>query len=211
MLLLVGYLSLPAIIGITIGMLAGITLHEFSHAYVADQLGDHRVRALGRVSLNPLRHLDPLGTLLLATIGMGWGKPVPVVQASLRSGRTGMAVVAVAGPLTNLLVAIGFSVVLRLLGVIGLAGPTVDELLYWAVVVNVLLAILNLLPIPPLDGSALLYAVLPPRWEYTVRRYQAVWLVVLIVLLVVPSSPLHAILALAYPWALALTGLPAVP
>ena len=87
MLFLGDNVSLPALAGIVLGMLAGITTHEFSHAAVADQLGDHQPRALGRVSLNPLRHLDPLGTALLVLVGIGWGKPVPVNIAALRPGR----------------------------------------------------------------------------------------------------------------------------
>jgi Zn-dependent protease len=199
-------LNLAALIGIFVGMLAGITVHEFSHALAADQLGDHRPRALGRVSLNPLRHLDPLGTVLLVVVGIGWGKPVPVAVESLRPGRTGLALVAAAGPVANVTVAIGFALVFRAVNFAGVEGAGL-ELLYWAVVVNLLLAILNILPIPPLDGSAILFSVVPPRWEYTLRRYQAYGLVLLLLLLILPSSPLRALLGLAYPWAAVLCGL----
>ena len=102
-------LSLPVLAGLLGGLLVGITFHEFSHAFVADQLGDHRVRALGRVSLNPLRHLDPLGTALMVLVGIGWGKPVPVAVESLRSGRNGLAMVGAAGPFANVVVALGFA------------------------------------------------------------------------------------------------------
>ena len=120
--LFLGGLSLPALLGIVLGMLAGITAHEFSHAFVADQLGDHRLRALGRVSLNPLRHLDPLGTALLVLVGIGWGKPVPVAVEALRPGRIGMAYVAAAGPVANVVVALILAGAFRALDLAGLGG-----------------------------------------------------------------------------------------
>lgn len=199
-------LSLPAIVGIIIGMLLGITGHEFSHALVADQLGDRRPRALGRVSLNPLRHLDPLGTALLVLVGIGWGKPVPVALEALRPGRHGMALVAAAGPVANVLVASLLAVTFRALEIAGMGGDAL-LVLYMAVVVNLLLAILNLLPIPPLDGYAVLTSLVPPRWEYALRRYERFGFVVLLILLVIPGSPLSSILGLAYPWAELLCGI----
>jgi Zn-dependent protease len=198
--------SLPALAGILLGMLAGITSHEFSHALVADQLGDHRPRALGRVSLNPLRHLDPLGTALLVLVGIGWGKPVPVNAAALRPGRSGMAFVAGAGPVANVMVALILALAYRAFDLTG-TGGAVLQLIYVATVVNLLLAILNLIPIPPLDGFAVLTAVVPPRWEYSIRRYQGYGVVLLLLLLILPNSPLRGVLGLAYPWAALLCGL----
>jgi Zn-dependent protease len=198
--------SLPALAGIVLGMLAGITTHEFSHALVADQLGDHQPRALGRVSLNPLRHLDPLGTALLVLVGIGWGKPVPVNVAALRPGRAGMAFVAGAGPVANVMVALILALAYRAFDLTG-AGGAVLQLIYVATVVNLLLAILNLIPIPPLDGFSVLIALVPPRWEYSIRRYQGYGVVLLLLLLILPNSPLGGILGLAYPWAALLCGL----
>jgi Zn-dependent protease len=198
--------SLPALAGILLGMLAGITTHEFSHALVADQLGDHRPRALGRVSLNPLRHLDPLGTALLVLVGIGWGKPVLVNVAALRPGRAGMALVAGAGPVANLVVALGLALIYRAADLAG-TGGAVLQLVYVATVVNLLLAILNLIPIPPLDGFGVLIALVPPRWEYSIRRYQGYGVVLLLLLLILPNSPLSGLLGLAYPWAALLCGL----
>jgi Zn-dependent protease len=198
--------SLPALAGILLGMLAGITTHEFSHALVADQLGDHRPRALGRVSLNPLRHLDPLGTALLVLVGIGWGKPVPVNVAALRPGRAGMALVAGAGPVANVVVALVLALIYRASDLAG-TGGAVLQLVYVATVVNLLLAILNLIPIPPLDGFAVLTALVPPRWEYSIRRFQGYGVVLLLLLLILPNSPLSGVLGLAYPWAALLCGL----
>jgi len=198
--------SLPALAGIVLGMLAGITTHEFSHAFVADMLGDHRPRALGRVSLNPLRHLDPLGTVLLVLVGIGWGKPVPVAVEALRPGRVGMSFVAGAGPVANVVVALALALTFRVVDLAGTEGAVL-QLLYVATVVNLLLAILNLIPIPPLDGFALVTALVPPRWEYSIRRYQGYGVVLLLLLLIIPNSPLGAILGLAYPWAALLCGI----
>lgn len=206
MLFLGDNVSLPALAGILLGMLAGITTHEFSHALVADQLGDHRPRALGRVSLNPLRHLDPLGTVLLVLVGIGWGKPVPVNVAALRPGRAGMALVAGAGPVANVVVALVLALIYRASDLAG-TGGAVLQLVYVATVVNLLLAILNLIPIPPLDGFAVLTAIVPPRWEYSIRRYQGYGVVLLLLLLILPNSPLRGVLGLAYPWAALLCGL----
>ena len=207
MIFLAGQLSIGVLIGIVVGMLAGITVHEFSHALAADRLGDHRPRALGRVSLNPLRHLDPLGTALLVLVGVGWGKPVPVAVEALRSGRTGMAVVAAAGPIANIVVALILAGTYRIIDLAGLGGPVALQLLYTATAVNLLLAILNLIPIPPLDGFGVVISLLPPRWEYTIRPYAGYGVVLLLLLLIVPASPLSAILGLAYPWAAVLCGL----
>jgi Zn-dependent protease len=162
-------LSPAEVAGLVIGLLLGITFHEFSHALVADQLGDHRPRAMGRVSLNPLRHLDPLGTALLVLVGFGWGRPVPVNPSALRGGRNGMAMVAAAGPVANVVMAGGLALVFRVLDAVGLDG-TAATILGTAVFLNLLLAILNFVPIPPLDGYNILLAFLPARWAYTVQR-----------------------------------------
>ncbi|HEY7738112.1 MAG TPA: site-2 protease family protein [Candidatus Limnocylindria bacterium] len=208
MIFLASQLSIGTLVGILVGMLAGITVHEFSHAFVADQLGDRQPRALGRVSLNPLRHLDPLGTALLVLVGIGWGKPVPVRIEALRNGRGGFAIVSLAGPVANVLVALVFAVTYRVVDIITGGVPLFLDALYWATVINLLLALLNLLPIPPLDGSGLLLAVVPPAWEYTIRRYQGFGIVILLVLLIMPGGPLNAYLGLAEPWADLLCGRP---
>jgi Zn-dependent protease len=200
-------LTVPAIVGIIVGMLAGITAHEFSHALTADWLGDHQPRALGRVSLNPLRHLDPFGTILLVLVGIGWGKPVPVRVQALRSGRTGMALVSAAGPVANVVVALALAATYRLIDLAGLGGPVVLQVLYVGVAVNLLLAILNLIPIPPLDGFGVVISLVPPRWEYTIRPYAGYGVVLLLLLLILPNSPLQAVLGLAYPWAALLCGI----
>ena len=182
-------LSVAQIAGIAVALVVGITFHEFSHAFIADQLGDHRPRALGRVSLNPLRHLDPMGALVFVLAGFGWGKPVPVNVYALRPGRIGMAFVAAGGPIANVVVAAVAAVVHRVLELGGIGGFALD-VAFWIVLFNLLLAFFNLLPIPPLDGYNVLLAFLPPRTAFTVQRYAPYGILVLLLLVFIPNSPL---------------------
>ena len=182
-------LSLPQIIGIAVALVVGITFHEFSHAFIADQLGDHRPRALGRVSLNPAAHIDPVGALVFILAGFGWGKPVPVNVYALRPGRVGMAMVAAGGPIANVLVAVAAAVVYRVLAIGGVTG-LVENVAFFIVLYNLLLAIFNLLPIPPLDGYNVLLAFVPPRTAFTIQRYAPYGVIILLLLVFLPGSPL---------------------
>ncbi len=144
---------------VVFGLTIAITVHEFSHAYVAYRLGDDTARRNGRVSLNPLAHLDPMGTLLLFIAGFGWGKPVPVNTSYLRPPvRWSMAAVSVAGVCANLLVATLTALPIRL-GL--LDNIAVITLLAYIVEINVVLAIFNMIPIHPLDGFNLISSALP--------------------------------------------------
>lgn len=180
-------LGLAQIIGILVALVVGITFHEFSHALVADQLGDHRPRALGRISLDPRAHIDPAGAIFFVLAGFGWGRPVPVNAYALRPGRIGMAYVAAAGPIANFVVAAFFAVLFRLADIAGLGaigGGFVWLLLYSIVFFNLLLGLFNLLPIPPLDGYNLVLPFLPPRTAFTVQRYAQYGMLVLLLLIV---------------------------
>jgi Zn-dependent protease len=141
-------------------LVVAISLHEFGHALAADIQGDHTARLAGRLTLNPLRHLDPVGTLAVVLVGFGWGKPVPFSPPALRNRRLGPAIVALAGPSMNLLLAIGAAIALGLLDVDPLLRSGRFLLLFLSL--NVLLALFNLLPFPPLDGSRILSVFLPP-------------------------------------------------
>jgi Zn-dependent protease len=194
------------LIGLLTALIVGTTFHEFSHAFVADQLGDHRPRAMGRVSLNPLHHLDPMGTIFFLIAGFGWGKPVMVNAYALRPGRVGMAWVAVAGPLANLVVATVFAVVFRGAEMTGAfdsqTGGFFGRVLLWVVEFNVILGLLNLLPIPPLDGYNLVLPFLPLRTAMMVQRYAVYGVLVLLVLVLLPRlgggfSPLDWLFGLA--------------
>jgi Zn-dependent protease len=182
-------LSAAQIIGIAVALVVGITFHEFSHAFIADQLGDHRPRALGRVSLNPVAHIDPVGALVFVLAGFGWGKPVPVNVYALRPGRVGMAMVAAGGPIANVLVATAAAIVFRAFEIGGIGGFALD-ILFFIVFYNLLLAIFNLLPIPPLDGYNVLLAFVPPRTAFTIQRYAPYGVLLLLLLVFLPGSPL---------------------
>lgn len=145
---------------------------------MADQLGDPTPRYQGRLTLNPLAHLDPLGTLMLIVARFGWGKPVPVNPYNLRNGpRSGMAMVSFAGPLANLVTAALLALPVRL-GLVmptmsGRFIPSLDMVITTTLLLNVILAVFNLLPIAPLDGFRLLVGLLPYRWSYTLARYES--------------------------------------
>ncbi|MEO1191104.1 MAG: site-2 protease family protein [Pseudomonadota bacterium] len=172
-------------------LLLAITLHEAAHAYAARELGDPTAALLGRVTLNPLRHIDPFGTvvlpliLLLTQVGIvfGYAKPVPVDPRNLRDPRGGMALVALAGPASNLIQAAAAVVILRLALENGLSADSpLRSLLTVMVYINCLLAVLNMLPIPPLDGGRILVALLPPQAGAALEGFsrKGIWLLLAI-------------------------------
>ncbi len=148
-------LSAPAI-------LFGLTIHEFSHGLVAWRLGDPTARSMGRLTLNPLKHLDPVGTIGLFLFRFGWAKPVPIDPRYFRHPDRDMALSSLAGPASNLLVAAVAGLILRLLALLGVTGFFVQLAAYF-VLFNLILCFFNLIPIPPLDGSRLVYYFLPDR------------------------------------------------
>lgn len=141
-----------------------IVIHEVSHGYAASYLGDQTARWEGRLTLNPLKHLDPVGSVIVPTISymmggflFGWAKPVPYNPHNLRPGRWSEAIVAGAGPLSNISIALIFGLFLRIYP----ANPALLSIVSVIVFINILLALFNLMPIPPLDGSKLLFAIFP--------------------------------------------------
>ncbi|MFC1465625.1 MAG: site-2 protease family protein [Candidatus Brachytrichaceae bacterium NZ_4S206] len=174
---------------IVLVLLLGVAfpIHELAHALTARQLGDDTSERLGRITLNPLAHLDPFGTLLFALTGFGWAKPVPVNTYRLRGNpRTSFAIVALAGPISNLLLAGLFALLFRLtLSFASRDSLLTDVLLFAfsvAVQLNIFLALFNLIPIPPLDGSRLLTALLPDQgqvWMDQLERYGFIILIAL--------------------------------
>ncbi len=193
-------------IAFIIAIVLGITVHEFMHAYAAHRLGDDTARLLGRLSLNPLAHLDPFGTLLLVLAGFGYGKPVPFNESRLRSA-VGVTVVALAGPLANLALAAVFAIPLRF-GAAGALGATYEAILLAIVFWNCVLAIFNLVPIPPLDGSNVVYGLLPPRQQYSWRTYRQYGpFLLLFILLLAPQILSALVFGPATGLALFLTGL----
>ncbi len=177
--------ALPLVLlTIVLSLLVAITIHEFGHAAVANLLGDRTARNMGRVSLNPLKHLDPVGTLFLVLVGFGWGKPVPVNPYALKKARRDMALVALAGPAANIILALVVGFALRggefrwfliqpffsidALSVTGLISLMLSTMVYY----NILLGLFNLIPIAPLDGSKVLIGLLPETEAEAVARIE---------------------------------------
>ena len=169
-----------------LALVIAVTVHEFSHAIVASMLGDQTARHQGRVSLNPLRHLDPGGSLMFLVAGFGWGKPVPVNEHRLAHGMTGVSLVAGAGPVSNLVTAFLLAVpiklglvdvrIFRLDWVADVKGGGVEEfaaaILGLTILFNFLLAIFNLIPLAPLDGSRVLSGFIPSRHLRSYEQFQ---------------------------------------
>ncbi len=178
-------------IAFIIAIVLGITVHEFMHAYTAHRLGDDTARLLGRLSLNPMAHLDPFGTLLLVLAGFGYGKPVPFNESRLRTAM-GVTFVALAGPLANLVLAALCAIPLRF-SAASLLGGAYEEILTAIVLWNCVLAIFNLVPIPPLDGANVVYGLLPPRQQYSWRTYQQYGPFLLLFILLLAPRVLSAV------------------
>lgn len=170
-----------------------ITVHEAAHGYAARALGDRTAQMMGRLSLNPLRHIDPVGTvlvplvlLLLGGFLFGWAKPVPIDYRNLKKPRRDMALVAVAGPLANAAMAIAWGLLLKASLASGADEGVWMALRYMAVsgiVINLVLMVLNLLPLPPLDGGRVLAGLLPARSAYRFSRIEPYGLVILVALM----------------------------
>jgi len=165
-----------------IALLIAITIHEFSHALAADKLGDPTASLAGRISLNPLKHLDPIGTLMLLVFHFGWGKPVPFDPFNLRHPKRDSALISLAGPASNLILAAICSILLKTLP-ISFIGSII---LIPVIIMNVNLAIFNLLPIPPLDGAKILYGFLPKGWADEYNDFMRSYGTILLILLILP-------------------------
>ncbi len=174
-------------------VLFAVTLHEVAHGWAAKQLGDSTAADMGRLTINPLKHIDPMGTILVPLITFffggfifGWAKPVPINWNQLRNTKRDIALVALAGPIANLLM-IGFWLLIAKIFVASAQGNYIANLLTlmaWAgIVINSLLMILNLFPLPPLDGSRVVFSLLPAQLAYRYAKIEPYGLIILVILL----------------------------
>jgi Zn-dependent protease len=180
-------LNVATLVARMVTLLVAFTVHELAHAVTADYLGDPTSRNMGRITLNPIKHLDPFGTIMLLLAGFGWAKPVMVNPMNMRGNpRTSMAIVAVAGPLSNIVLAILTALVFRLelanFTLLPPSGtvPPLDYLLSTFIWINLILAFFNLIPVPPLDGSKILYAFLPAEIVFRLRPVEQFGFIILI-------------------------------
>lgn len=182
------------------GILIAITFHEFAHAFVADKLGDDTPRMQGRLSLNPLAHLDPYGTFLMLFAGFGWGKPVQINPNNFRRTITikkGEALVSVAGPAMNLILAIIFSIIYGLIIKFGgipfitsQTGKIILTIIEYTITMNVGLCVFNLIPLPPLDGSKILLAFLPTKAQTWYEEHERLLYIIFLIVWITPISSL---------------------
>jgi Zn-dependent protease len=173
-------------------VLLAITVHEVSHGWIARKLGDNTAFMLGRLTLNPLKHVDPVGTILIpgmlllmqAGFLFGYAKPVPINWKNLRHPKRDMALVAAAGPGANLLMAIGWALLIRIGLLLGETGMALVLMGVAGITINIILMVLNLLPLPPLDGGRVMTGLLPGPWAYKFSRIEPYGFFILIALLV---------------------------
>lgn len=178
-------------LGVTIFVVFCILpIHEYAHALIADKLGDSTARLSGRMTINPMAHLNIWGSLMIILVGFGYAKPVPINMNNFKNPKKGMAIVALAGPVSNLILAVIFillSIIFQLLVSVGTElGYAINLFLSYVAMININLALFNLIPIPPLDGSRILNAVLPDRAYYKLMQYERYIMIGLFLLMVMP-------------------------
>lgn len=172
------------LIGLLLSLVIGITVHEFAHSWMANRLGDPTAKSLGRLTLNPLKHLDPFGTIFLLLVGFGWGRPVPYNPAYLK-GKGDELKIALSGPVSNIITAFIFAIPYRISNYLNLDLSSNPLFIIAAVIteINIILAVFNLLPIPPLDGSKIIYMFVSDKTKMQIERLGPVFLMALIFLI----------------------------
>lgn len=173
---------------ILVVLLVATPVHECAHGWMAKLLGDDTAENSGRLTLNPIQHLDPLGTICMLLFGIGWGKPVPVNPSRCRKvkGKTAMALTALAGPVSNVLLALVFMIIYKVVlytcGTVNNISHFTDALIF-IIDINLYLAVFNLIPIPPFDGSRIMLAFLPTKLYFSIMKYERVIMVAIMLLL----------------------------
>lgn len=192
-----GFLDPQALLPAIPVILFALTVHEWAHAYTAYRMGDSTARLLGRMTLNPLAHLDIFGTLAIILIGFGWAKPVPVNPNNLRHPRRQMMWIAAAGPISNLLQALAFGLILQFgAGTIPSTqtGDFFAQMIVNGVVINCALAVFNLIPVPPLDGSKIIYGLAPGISHEAIFKLERVGPIVLMAVILLGALTGYSIL-----------------
>lgn len=179
-----------AFISIIIAFLIAFTFHEFSHALTAYLLGDDTAKKAGRLTLNPLAHIDPFGFLFLILFRIGWGKPVPMNIQNFKYPRIYGVLSGFAGPFSNLILALLALYAHKYFGV----TKNISAFFYVLAYMNVMLGVFNLLPVPPLDGSHLIFALIPASWRQSYARLQLIFLLLLFIILFFPTTQLLLIM-----------------
>lgn len=187
-------LSISVLVYTVPAVLLALSIHEFSHAYVSYRLGDDEQRQMGRLTLNPLRHLDPIGTLMLLLFGFGWAKPVQVNANSYKDAKSGMVWTAFAGPLSNIFMAFIGTILFYFITSMNVQITYLYTFLSYFISINLGLGLFNLIPIPPLDGSKILWSILPDRVYFSMMKYEQMMAIGLFVLLYtgIFNAPLFA-------------------
>lgn len=181
-------------------ILVALTVHEFAHAWTSDRLGDPSARSAGRLTLNPLVHLDPIGTLMILFLGFGWGKPVPFDPFNLRNPRRDTALIAFAGPAANFILAIFLSLLIRLahLTIEPTIYLSIEKIIPYFIIIAIYLGVFNLLPIHPLDGGKILIGLLPHqiayKWDAILQRF-GFFIILILIFPIFGFSPLFAIIS----------------
>lgn len=170
---------------VALAIVYALTIHEFAHSAAATYLGDNTSKYGGRLTLNPLAHMETWGTIMLLVAGFGWGKPVPVNPYNLRWRKWGHAVVSLAGPLSNFLSVVLFVLVFKLIGSALAPENLLAIFLFYLIFINLILGVFNLIPIPPLDGSKVLFTILPARFDDFKRKLtiNGIWILIGIIIL----------------------------
>lgn len=178
--------SLTGLIAGLPGLVIALVIHEYAHAKAADVMGDFTPRMTGRLTLNPMAHIDPIGLIMLLVVRFGWAKPVMINARNFRNWRQGELLVAVAGPMANLLVAFISLLAMAVLFKLGMFSEGVRLVLSMMVLFNINFAIFNMLPLPPLDGSKVLMVLLPGRLAYKLMSFERYSFIILIFLMMTP-------------------------
>jgi Zn-dependent protease len=181
--------SLKELPYVAITLMIAFTVHEFSHAFVAYKFGDHTAKNQGRLTLNPLQHLDPFGTLLILIAGFGWARPVPVNRFFFKKPRLAGILVSIAGPISNLLlVSLAFFIwyILLRIGIVENVSTNVEDFLNLFIYLNTILFIFNLLPFPPLDGYRIIEDLVPASFRPKMTQYESYGSVIFLILVITP-------------------------